>query len=427
MVGAKRPDYDLPPPARPGTVVAPRVDDEHPRRPLPPLTLSATSIDDAIETLLEVRSPDAPVVSLYWAVPEDPGQLKAGKSRLHDAAKAVRERAESADLSHAARASLRADAERILELQEIVPLMQGRTVAFFRCSQLDLEEAAIAPGWVRDRVEVDATPYIRPLLAVLDESHRYAVVVVDREHGRLFDFYLGQLEAKDREDGRALRKPNFAQGDKEHGVRNKAEELAKRHYRKTAAALQRFVDETSTDLVVVGGHEDTVPAFLDLLPNDLRKKVVGTFVADPHTLTPAVARDLAQPAVDEYERREERQLVAQAMERVATGGLGAEGLEWCLFAVDALAVERLLIQADAAAPGWVCDSCGWLGLEGGVCPVDGHPTRQTADVIDDGAAKVLEASGHVEHVWADTSLREHTVAALLRFPVPRPALETPPG
>ena len=94
------------------------------------------------------------------------------------------------------------------------------------------------PGRLRDRVELDATPYLRPLFAVLDEAHRYAVVVVDRERGRLFEFHLGVLEARKRVDGRALRKPNFARGDKEHGVRNKAEELAKRHYREAAQALE---------------------------------------------------------------------------------------------------------------------------------------------------------------------------------------------
>jgi peptide chain release factor subunit 1 len=385
--------------------------------------LSAEPIGDAIQTLLRFRSPEAPVVSMYWAVPDNPGQLKAGKSRLHDAAKAVRERAESRGLSRAARVSLRVDAERILELEELLPFMQGRTLAIFRCSQLGFEVAVILPGWVHDRIEVDATPFIRPLLAVLDESHRYAVVIVDREHGRLYEFYLGELEATDREDGQVLRKPNYAYGDKEYHVRNKAEELARRHYRQTAQALAHFVQEQNIELVVVGGHEDTVPAFLDLLPHDLRKKVVGTFIADPHTLTPPIARDLAQLVIDDYERREEEELVARAMESVATGGLGAVGLDWCLIAANAQAVENLLIQADVSAPGWVCDTCGWLSTRAGECPVDGNPIRATPDVIDDMAAKVLDASGHVEHVWAETPLRDHTAAALLRFPVPQPAAQ----
>ena len=56
-----------------------------------------------------------------------------------------------------------------------------------------------------------------------------------------------------------------------------------------------------------------------------------------------------------------------------------------------------------------------LMAEAGVPTVPGTP-----DVIDDMATRVLDAGGRVEHVYADTPLRDHAVAALLRFPVPRP-------
>jgi hypothetical protein len=36
------------------------------------------------------------------------------------------------------------------------------------------------------------------------------------------------------------------------------------------------------------------------------------------------------------------------------------------------------------------------------------------------AAKVIDTGGGVEHVYAETALVQHTVAARLRFPVPRP-------
>jgi peptide chain release factor subunit 1 len=420
VVARRKPDRDPPPPARAATVVARRSDPEHPKRQLPPVTLSAEPAADAVRALVDFRPTGAPVVSLYWTVPEDLGQLKGAVSRLHDVVGVVRERAESDDLPRADRLSLRADADRIGELAGLVPTLQGRTVALFRCSRCDFEESVVLPGRIRDRVEVDATPYLRPLLAVLDEAHRYAVVVVDREHGLLYEFHLGVLEAREREDGRALRKPDFAHGDKEHGVHRKAEELAKRHYRDTARALADLVERDGIELVVVGGHEDTVPAFVDQLPRDLRRKVIGTFTVDPATLTPAIARDEAQRAIEDYERREEEELVAQAMERVATGGLGAAGLDWCLLAVDEQAVELLLVEADASAPGRACDRCGWLGLEGDACPIDGSPTRETPDVVDEMATRVLDTGGRVEHVHADTPLRDHLVAALLRFPVPRP-------
>ncbi|HZA76332.1 MAG TPA: hypothetical protein VE623_08075 [Acidimicrobiales bacterium] len=417
-------DRDPPSAARAATVLASPVDREHPKRPLPPVTLTAEPAVEAIEMLVHFQPSGALVVSMYWSVPEDPGQIKGARSKLHELVQTVRNRAEAHDLAHAERMSLRADADRILELEELAPSLQGRTVALFRCSRRAFEEAVVLPGWVRDRIELDNTPYLRPLLAVLDEAHRYAVVIVDRERGRLFEFYLGVLEARRREDGRALRKADFAQGDKEHGVHRKAEELAKRHYRDVARALDHLVQQEGIELVVVGGHEDTVPAFVEQLPHHLHRKVVGTFIADPRTLTPASVRDEAQRAIQDHEWREEQQLVAEAMERVAAGGLGAAGLEWCLLAANEQAIQQLLVRADASAPGSVCDGCGWLGLGGEECPIDGRPTRETPEVIDEMATLVVDAGGSVEHVYADTPLRDHAVAALVRFPVHGP---TGPG
>jgi peptide chain release factor subunit 1 len=405
-------------------IVVDRTDPEHPKRSLPPVTLAPERVDQALRDLVDVRSTEAPVVSMYWSIPADPGQLEGARAALYDLVRDVRRAADADDLPHAARMSLRADAGRLLELEAVASRLAGHTLGYFRCSRAGVDEAVVLPSWVRNRVELAAKPYVRPLLAVLDEAHRYAVVIVDREHGRLYEFYLGELEAQERSDGRALRKPDFAPGDKEHGVHRKAEELAKRHYRQTVQVLERLVQERDIELVVVGGHADTVPAFLDELPHRLRAKVAGTFIADPNTLTPAAARDQAQQVVDAYERREELQLVTQALERVAAGGRGAVGLPWCLLAADELAIEQLLVDADARAPGRACDSCGWLGLdgEGEVCPVDGQPTRATPDVIDEMATRVIDSSGSVEHVYADTPLRERAVAvaALLRFPVPRP-------
>jgi peptide chain release factor subunit 1 len=384
------------------------------------VVLSTKPLDVVVEDLKTFESLDEPVISMYWNVPADRGELKGAVAVLKDLVKEVRARAASSGLSHAARTSLSADANRMLDLQDLVPNLQGRTLAFFRCGARGLEEAIDLPGGLPDRVEVDARPFIRPLVAVLTESHRFAVVIVDREHGLLFDFYLGVLEAREDKEGRVLRSPNYAPGDKEYSTHRKAEELAKRHYRETARALNEMVHQDNIELVVVGGHEDTIPAFCQELPADLRQKVVGTFTVDPHTMTPASARDAAQRAVDEYERHHEEQLVEQTMERVAAGGLGAVGLDWCLLATAEKAIDLLLVDADAHVEGRICDRCGWLGLEGDECPIDGTPTRATPDVIDDMAAQVLDSSGRVEHVNVETPLRRHLVAALLRFPVPHP-------
>jgi peptide chain release factor subunit 1 len=85
------------------------------------------------------------------------------------------------------------------------------------------------------------------------------------------------------------------------------------------------------------------------------------------------------------------------------------------------AIQLLLVHDDEQVPGRTCDNCGWLGLEGEECPVCGERTHKSPDVIDEMAALVIDTSGRVEHVYADTPLSQHAVAAFLRFPVADPA------
>jgi peptide chain release factor subunit 1 len=379
---------------------------------------------DVVDPLVRYRPSGAPVLSLYVPIPYEPGELKGVEARFTDLLKSVREQLDSEELDHDARESLRSDIKRIAD--EVAPeagRYKGRGVAVFACHEANFFEQVVLPRPVRDRAVVDATPYVRPLLAVLDESHRYCVVVVDREHAWIYEFFMDQLEESEKAHGRALRDPNYAggwQGWKEDTTHHKAQLLARRHYREAAARVDEVMRRTGAELLIVGGHPETVAEFLPFLPHQLQPKVAGTFTVDPATMSPGQIRQRADEVASAFERREEEQLVAETFERLASGGFAAAGLQWCLLAVNEHAVQLLLVHDDEQVPGRVSDRCGWLGLDEEDCPVCGEPTRRTADVIDEMATAVIDTGGRVEQVYADTELDRHVVAARLRFPVPDP-------
>lgn len=379
---------------------------------------------DVVDRLLHFTGSDALVLSVYVSVPADPGEIRGVEARFSSLLNPARDMVNSDELSHNERESLRHDVERVLAVGRRARELLGHTVAVFACQAGDLYEELVLPRRVRDRAVVDTTPYLRPLLAVLDESHRYCVAVVDKEHAWIYEFFMGDLEDASRVRGRVLRQPNFAggwQGYQEHRVHDRAEQLVRRHFRETADRIDELVRRTDVELLIVGGHEETVTEFLPHLPHHLQPRVAGRFTIDPATMSPGHVREHADQVVDVYERDEERRLVDEALERSAAGGLGATGLEWCLMAVNEHAVQLLLVHDDEQSPGRACDNCGWLGLEGEECPVCGRSTRKAPDVIDEMSATVLDTSGRVEHVYADTPLARHGVAGLLRFPVADPA------
>jgi peptide chain release factor subunit 1 len=329
---------------------------------------------ETIERIVRFNGDGLPVVSLYSPVGAGAGRrdLRArASSLLHQ----IKPLAKDGSLGHEARMSLRTDIERIEKAVAEEHWPPG-AIAIFSCAGRDLHEEVPLPRRVRDRVVVDAT-----------------------------------------------RKPNYAAGLAEGRVRNKADELSKRHYRRVAEVLDELFRTDQYDLLIVGGHDYELPQFLDFLPRDLRDRVAGTFSVDPATAPAAEIRAAAAAIMERYERDEEQRLVS-VFEKAATSQFAALGLASCLWAGTVAAIQTLLVQEGVPAPGVVCDESGWLALAGDACPLCGKPARHAPDVIDELAQAVIDEGGSIKHVEAGTKLVDHVVAAHLRFPLP-PASPAP--
>jgi peptide chain release factor subunit 1 len=370
---------------------------------------------ETVDRTLRMDGDGLPVLSVYVSI--DPDDRRAFPSRVDEVLHEVRLLTKDPDLDREARLSLRGDVERIMEAVA-EEYLRPQAVAFFSCSGRGLFEVVELPRPVRDSLVVDATPWVRPLVAVLDEYHRCRVVVVDRAHARFWDLYQDEIVERGKLRDRALRKPDYAYGMREVTTRNKAELLAKRHYRAVAQRLAEDLRRREFDIVAVGGHEHEIPEFLDHLPREVRDRVAGTFQVHPREEDLGTIRDRAQEVVDRYERTEEERLVTEALEKHAAGGLAADGLDDCLWAGTTAAVDLLLVHDEVMRPGVVCADDGWMATAGDRCPICGHPLRRTPDVIDELVQAVIDEGGSVEHVVAETRLRDHLCAATLRFPLP---------
>ena len=347
-----------------------------------------------------------PVVSVYLAVTAGPDARRAIRTKADSLLHRIRSLAEDRSLDHDARMSLRTDIERIQRLARTGPLGRG-TLAIFSCSGVGMFEMVRLPRAVRDRFMVDATPWIGPMLAVLDQYPRCCALVVDRESAHVWELYLGEMRDAGRIEGRALRNPAHAgwHGLAEHRVRNKADELSKRHFRELAGALDRLFRTDRYDVLAVGGHDHELPGFLDFLPRWLRDRVAGTFSIDPRTATTATVRPHAEAILDRYELDEEREPVSEVLETVASGGLAAPAWSRACGPARWQLCGTLLVQDGAVAPGVVCDASGWFATSGDACPLCGGPTRSTPDVIDELVEAVIDEGGSIQHVRADTELR----------------------
>jgi hypothetical protein len=148
------------------------------------------------------------------------------------------------------------------------------------------------------------------------------------------------------------------------------------------------------------------------MPADVRKDYVGSFQADPRTLTAARLCELSGAVMERWSAlREER--VAEEVLGAAHGDPVAVGLAACLTAVNAGAVAVLLVSDEPMVQGFECGRCDALSTTGDDCPDWGTAAQAIPDLLEEMAWRTLHDGGQV------VTVRDATVgaAAKLRFGV----------
>jgi peptide chain release factor subunit 1 len=365
-----------------------------------------------VDKLRSMRAPGPAVLSVYLPVPLDP----AGVRGL-----AARAGALMADASVAGPGDGSGTRVSQADRQAVLGALAGHgrdwlghTVAFFACGELGLFEVLPLPCVLPERAVLATRPHVLPLLAALQRCPDYRVAIADRQHAWVLSVSGDRVETVARQVDQGLRSHGFGgwYGLEAHRVQQRIIQLGRHHYRDTAAILERAAGSGGHVPLVIGGHHDSIAALLRALPAAGREAFAGSFIADPHTLTPAKARELAAPVIDAWVSRRERDLAGE----IASGTPGrtaAVGLPASVAAVNEGAVAHLLVSDEGMIPGFACGRCGALSSGRDQCPDWGTAARAVPDLLEEMAQRTLDEDGQV------TVIRDapFSAAAKLRFRV----------
>ena len=357
-----------------------------------------------------VRTASPGVLSMYLAVPVDPAELRGLSARADDLIAAAEDTAGGQRAAEADRGGVRE------KLETSGRDWLGHTVVMFACADAGLLEVLSLPCHMPDQAVLGIRPHIRPLLAAVQRCPAYRIAVVDRVHARLFHIVGDVTETMTAPAAESLRGTAFGgwYGLESYRTQQRAVELASRHYRDTAAMLEKAMAHGEPGPLVIGGHDEAVGRLLASLPPGIQDRFAGSFAADARTLTAARARELAAPLVAHWAGQRTERLAEEVL-AIPPGDLAAAGLRECLAAVNARAVQTLIVPDDGLVPGHECGTCGALFVEAGRCPDCGTAALPVPDVIEDMVVRTLENGGQVCPVHDGLS----RIGARLRFPVAR--------
>lgn len=315
------------------------------------------------------------------------------------------------------RAALDRESPRILRLLEERP-PDGRGLAVFACEPAGIWEVAVLDVPVPSFVDVNASPAIEVLTRVLDEYPSFAVAVVQRDSARI---YLSEQRASEEQAAIESEVP----GRHEQGGWSQArfqrhiEVHVQKHLKEVVDELERLFYERGYSRLAIGGPLEAVDELVKMLPDPVARRVIGTFSVDLKHETDQAVLDRARQLGDEAERRQERELVQQAIDAADAGGRGVAGLDATLRAVFDGRIHVLLVADGATTEGSACPNCGYFAAGGfDRCPACDSQTEAVPDVIEHAVERAFLSGAQIETVFGeprDWLLARGGLAAVLRY------------
>lgn len=280
----------------------------------------------------------------------------------------------------------------------------------------------------RDRVVLDRSVYVRPLVAAVEEGRPAGIAVVHKGGVRVLEWRLGEAEELTKESftiggrewkdksGPAPAQPQDTRqgGHKRDLFENRVDENRQRFVRDRARDVAELANERGWDRLIVAGD----PRLTNVFAGELNPVGQEQLTVADLSWEGEAPNSIAEQAWDLFKAlRRERAvgLVGEARDRALAGGAGAVGVSDVLSALNEGRVEQLLFDQDATLS-------GYASADGLLFAANDRPAAQdTAEeplLVERMIERAVETSAVVTPVEGEAAeaLREHEgVAALLRW------------
>jgi peptide chain release factor subunit 1 len=272
---------------------------------------------------------------------------------------------------------------------------------------------------IKNEIIVDNTLYIKPLLDILDNYQRNAILLVGRDSGRLFMIHLGEIEeyAEIRTDdvpGRHKKGGWFALSEKSY--ERHIDYHVDLHLKDVLKKLEELLSREYVGRLVIGGSEEAVTKLKSMLPQAIAEKIIGTFQAEMFANSKEVIEKV-EPIIHAFEKKKEDETIDELLTRAMKNENAVIGIDDVLNALQEGRVMKLVFQKDYKQDGFTCKKCGYLtSQELSVCPYCKGEMQKALYLVDFIAQKAVEQGALVEVVSKNKKLREAgNIGAFLRF------------
>ncbi|MEW6571367.1 MAG: hypothetical protein AB1390_09370 [Nitrospirota bacterium] len=272
---------------------------------------------------------------------------------------------------------------------------------------------------VKNEIVIDSTPYLKPLLDILDNYQRYALLLVGKDAARLFLVHLGEIE--EYTEVRSMEVPGrhkkggwFALAEKNY--ERHIDRHVDLHLKDVLKRLEEFLSREYVGRLLIGGPGEAVTRFRLMLPPSIADKVIGTFQAEMFANSKDIL-EKANPILNAYEKEKEDETVHELLTKALKNENAVIGIEDVLHALQEGRVMKLIFVKDFKRSGFSCAQCGFMTTQiVPLCPYCRGEMHKADYMVDSIAQKAIEQGAFVEVVSDNKKLQESgNIGAFLRF------------
>jgi len=300
-------------------------------------------------------------------------------------------------------------------MREYTP--HGKSVVIFSDMEKDFWWQRELPVAIQTEVRWARAPYLRPLMAVLEQHERFAVALVDKQRARLFSVYLGAIEELGEIISEVPVKTGGGGWSQTHFQRNH-EEHVHWHAKRVAQRLAELDGKLHFERLVIAGPPEATNELQTVLPKSLEQKVAAVSSLSINALSDRVLAKVLE-IEEEVKKREELRRVQSLITASHKGDGAITGLNATLSAFKEGRIHQLFYTFDFKPVGSRCTNCGALLAEFPErCFYCGGAVEFTSDLINRLAQGVVDQGGKVCQVrydGAELLSRSGHIGALLRF------------
>lgn len=280
---------------------------------------------------------------------------------------------------------------------DVTPDTQG--IVVFADASNGLREKMELPMRLMNRLVIDPSPYVRPVVHALSMLEPFIVARVSRDESALFLVDEWRVAKEDELIGPWLRSSDKETGEvsiKDYYAAARQDALVEQHYKDVGSALAKMLESSGARRVAICAQHDIANSFRRSLPQAVAGHIVAEIAFDAAATTAQMLVS-AREAVEQARNAEIEDLARWVKEALGTGGRGTAGFDDVLGALRRHQVQTLLVDRMYIVPGWRCLGCDWVGLtEVARCPICDEPVMPVSDAVGEAVRLAVLQNGQVE-------------------------------